>query len=209
MQFSLATLLSLAGLAASHGLVQKPATRQPGDATAAACGKTLVKFYKADNTSYPEALARENPKGLTDGYDPKKCNQYLCKGFQFADNKAGVQSYKAGDVVNLEVYIRIPHKGYANVSVVDTASNTIVGTPLISWADNYASSNKPPADQTKFSIKVPELGGKCTEAGACVIQWYWFGQGQTYESCIDFTTPAPAAEHNHGRRAGIRGQTRY
>ena len=27
-----------------------------------------------------------------------------------------------------------------------------------------------------------------------VIQWYWFGQGQTYESCIDFVKAAAAEE---------------
>lgn len=171
MQFSLTSLLSLAGLAAqasAHGLVKSPATRTPGQATEAACGKIMAEFYRADNTSYPEALLRANPSGLKAGYDAKKCNLWLCKGYQFADNAAHVQSYKAGQVVDLDVWIRIPHKGYANVSVVDTASNSVIGTPLISWPDNYAASTNPPANQTKFSIKVPELGGKCTEAGACV-----------------------------------------
>ncbi|KAK3356811.1 hypothetical protein B0T25DRAFT_450556 [Lasiosphaeria hispida] len=207
MHFSLASTLGLAGLvaqAAGHGLVQKPATRAPGDATAAACGKTMATFYKADNTSYPEALLRANPSGLKDGYDAKKCNLYLCRGYQFADNAANVQKYKPGDVVDLEVWIRIAHEGHANVSIVDTASNAVIGAPLLSWAKGYAASTKPPVDQTKFSVKVPELGGKCTEAGACVVQWYWFGQGQTYESCIDFTVPAPA--HAHGRRDNVRGR---
>lgn len=171
MQFSLVSLLSLAGLAAqasAHGLVKKPVTREPGQATEAACGKIMADFYKADNTSYPEALLRANPGGLKAPYDPKKCNLWLCKGYQFADNAANVQSYKAGQVLDLEVWIRIAHKGYANVSVVDTASNTVIGTPLISWPDNYAASTSPPANQTKFSITVPELGNKCTTAGACV-----------------------------------------
>jgi hypothetical protein len=171
MQFTIASLLTLAGLAAqasAHGLVQKPATRTPGAATEAACGKTMADFYRADNTSYPEALLRANPGGLKNGYDAKKCNLWLCKGYQFADNAANVQSYKAGQVVDLQVWIRIPHKGYANVSVVDTASNSVIGTPLKSWPDNYAASPNPPADQTMFSVTIPELGGKCTEAGACV-----------------------------------------
>ncbi|KAM7199785.1 hypothetical protein V8F20_005655 [Naviculisporaceae sp. PSN 640] len=196
MQFS--TLFSLAGLlaqASAHGLVTKPATRTPGAATAAACGNVMATFYRADNTSYPEALLRANPKGLTDGYDASKCNLWLCKGYQFADNAANVKSYKTGDVVDLEVWIRIPHKGYANVSVVDTTTNKIIGTPLLSWPDNYAASTTPPADQTKFSVTIPELGDKCTTAGVCVIQWYWFGAGQTYESCIDFTVDAPTHSH--------------
>jgi hypothetical protein len=128
----------------------------------------MVDFYRADNTSYPEALLRANPGGLKGGYDPKKCNLWLCRGYQFADNVANVQSYKPGQVVDIEVWIRIPHKGYANVSVVDTASNTVIGSPLKSWPSNYAATANPPADQTKFNVTIPDLGGKCTEAGACV-----------------------------------------
>lgn len=171
MHFSLSSLLVLAGLAAqvsAHGLVQKPATREPGNATEAACGKIMAEFYRADNTSYPEALLRANPGGLKGGYDPKKCNLWLCRGYQFADNAANVQRYKPGQVVDLQVWIRIAHKGYANVSVVDTASNSVIGTPLKSWPSNYAATTSPPSDQTKFNVTIPELGGKCTEAGACV-----------------------------------------
>ena len=168
MKLTLASLLGVAALVSSHGLVQKPATRQPGAATGTACGKTMQNFYQIDNTSYPEALLRANPGGLKDGYDAKKCNLWLCKGYQFADNSAHVQAYKPGDVIDMEVWIRIPHKGYANVSVVDTASNAVVGSPLLVWKDNYAATANPPKDQTKFSITVPELGGKCTTAGACV-----------------------------------------
>ncbi|KAK0651086.1 hypothetical protein B0T16DRAFT_503238 [Cercophora newfieldiana] len=203
------SLLPFATLALSHGLVTSPlGTRTPGAATAAACGQTLVTFYNADNTSYPEALLRANPSGLRDGYDAAKCNLWLCKGFQFADNAANVKSYKPGDVIDMQVRIRIAHKGYANVSVVDMAANKVIGTPLISWADNYAASTSPPEDQVKFSVKVPELGGKCTKAGECTIQWYWFGQGQTYESCIDFTVPAAAAAAHpgHEHRRSVAGR---
>lgn len=171
MHFSLTAKLGLVGLAAqasAHGLVRTPATRQPGSATEAACGRTMVQFYTADGTSYPEALLRANPQGLADGFDAEQCNLWLCKGYQFDDNTANVQSYKPGDVVDMDVFIRIPHRGHANVSIVDTASNTVIGTPLKAWPDNYAASFNPPADQTKFSITMPELEGKCTEPGACV-----------------------------------------
>ncbi len=171
-------LLSLASAAllflapapgAAHGLVTKPATRAPGAATAAVCGQTMVDFYKSDNTSYPEALKRAH--GLDDkGYDASKCNLYLCKGFQYADNTAPaqLQTYRAGDVVPMEVFIRIPHRGFANVSVVDTARNAAIGAPLITWPDNYAASLNPPKDQTQFSVTIPELGGQCTTPGRCV-----------------------------------------
>lgn len=165
---SLLSLSALATLVTSHGLVTKPATRQPGDATSAACGKTMATFYQIDNTSYPEALLRANPKGLSDGYDAKKCNLWLCRGYQFGDNAKAVQSYKAGDVVDIEVFIRIAHKGYANVSVVDTTTNTVVGSPLVVWKDGYAASTNPPKDQVQFSVKVPEVGGRCATAGVCV-----------------------------------------
>lgn len=189
MQITL-PVLSLAALASGHGLVTKPATRGPGDATAAVCGKKMVDFYKADNTSYPEALLRANGGKYTDpNYAPAKCNLWLCKGYQFGDNAANVQSYTPGQVVDMEVFIRIPHTGYANVSVVDVVGNKIVAGPLKNWASGYAASVNPPKDQTKFSVTIPELAGKCTNAGECAIQWYWFGQGQTYESCIDFTVP--------------------
>ncbi|KAK1775481.1 hypothetical protein QBC45DRAFT_396088 [Copromyces sp. CBS 386.78] len=172
MQLSILPLFGFLSGVIAHGLVQSPATRSPGDATAAACGKTMVNFYKADNTSYPEALLRANPEG-----------------YQFGDNKAGVQSYTPGQEVDYKVWIRIPHAGYANVSVVDTTSNSVIGSPLLVWP-SYATSSNPPKNQTDFKVKIPDnLGGKCSQAGVCVLQWYWFGQGQTYESCTDFVVP--------------------
>lgn len=166
MQFSLFSLIVLAAQASCHGLVTKPATRFAGNATGAVCGKTMETFFQMDNTSYPEALLRANPYGWP-GYNPQKCNLWLCRGYQFADNTAHVESYRPGDVVDMEVWIRIPHKGYANVSVVDTAANEVIGKPLIAWTD-YAATLDPPRNQTHFSVTVPELGGKCTTPGACV-----------------------------------------
>ncbi|KAL2174447.1 uncharacterized protein P884DRAFT_314819 [Thermothelomyces heterothallicus CBS 202.75] len=200
MHSGFVSLFAFAGLAAkasAHGIVTKPATRSPGEATEAACGKTMADFYRADNTSYPEALLRANPDGLKPPYDPEKCNLWLCKGYQFADNVANVQNYTVGQAVDMEVWIRIPHEGYANVSIVDTSSNSVIGEPLITWPEGYAGSANPPKDQTKFSVKLPDLGHKCTKASACVIQWYWFGQGQTYESCVDFTLATPAKRRRY------------
>jgi len=210
MHLSSVSLFGLAGLVSqtsAHGLVREPATRGPGEATEAACGKVMAEFYRADNTSYPEALLRANPGGLEAPYDPENCNLWLCKGYQFADNAANVQSYTAGQVVDFDVWIRIPHEGHANVSVVDTASNSVIGTPLVAWPDHYAGSANPPANQTKFSVTIPELGDQCAEAGACVIQWYWFGQGQTYESCVDFNLAAATTESEHSHKHRLRGQS--
>ncbi|KAK1828319.1 hypothetical protein QBC39DRAFT_289774 [Podospora conica] len=211
---SLTLLAALPALASAHGLVSSPAfTRQPGAATAAVCGTTMVKFYQADGTSYPEALMRANPNGLHDGYDSTKCNLHLCKGFQFGDvPAANVQTYAAGTEVAMEVKVRIAHTGYANVSVVDTGRNAVIGEMLKVWESGYAASTTLPGDQGKFSVKVPELGGRCVEAGACVLQWHWWGQGQTYQSCIDFVQPvaeaaAPGGGHA-GHKRGIRGGRR-
>ena len=162
-------LLALLPAALGHGLVRSPPARSPGDATTAACGRAMTTFYKSDNTSYPEALLRSNPTlGAKDGYDAAKCNLWLCKGYQFSDNAANVQAYTTGQTVPFDVWIRIPHRGHANVSVVDTTTNTVVGTPLVAWKENYAASAQPPADQTRFSVKIPELDGKCAVAGVCV-----------------------------------------
>jgi len=48
MHVLVAALVGLASLAQvqAHGLVTKPAARNPGDATAAVCGQKMVTFYK-------------------------------------------------------------------------------------------------------------------------------------------------------------------
>lgn len=93
-----------------------------------------------------------------------------------------------------------------NVSVVDTKSQTAIGAPIATWAV-YADPARPSPNESTcgqafgaavqakalvfaaaFSVTVPDLGGACANAGACTLQWYWFGKGvaQTYESCVDF-----------------------
>lgn len=93
--------------------------------------------------------------------------------------------------------IPIPHAGPMNVSIVDTATNTVLSGPLISF-DVYADESlaQLPANNTQFSVTMPttlqaaaaNTTGACTQAGECVLQWFWFGTNakQTYESCIDF-----------------------
>lgn len=41
----------------------------------------------------------------------------------------------------------------------------------------------------------------CTQ----VLQWYWFGAGQTYESCVDFVVQDAAPVHEHSGM--IRGRS--
>lgn len=101
-----------------------------------------------------------------------------------------MQQFKAGQVVNMKAILPIPHVGPMNVSIVDTATNTIVAGPLISF-DVYADESLAalPANNTDFSVTMPNVtAGACGVAGQCVMQWFWFGTNakQTYESCVDF-----------------------
>lgn len=65
------------------------------------------------------------------------------------------------------------------MSIVDTKSNKIVGTPLLYWSD-YANEKltSMPANNTKFSVVIPDLGDKCTTAGACVSFSICVGDGK-------------------------------
>lgn len=90
----------------------------------------------------------------------------------------------------MKASLPIPHVGPMNVSIVDTATNTVVAGPLISF-DVYADESLAvlPANNTDFSVTMPALeAGSCAVAGECVLQWFWFGEKalQTYESCVDF-----------------------
>jgi hypothetical protein len=117
------------------------------------------------------------------------CNIFLCKGTQFQDNQDNVQSFASGDVVNFLAQLPIPHEGPANVSIIDTATNTVIGQPLIEF-DSYADEAlaQLPANNTNFNVTVPDLAGKCVTPGECTMQWFWFGTAadQTYENCVDF-----------------------
>ncbi|KAJ0329635.1 hypothetical protein COL5a_004202 [Colletotrichum fioriniae] len=112
-------------------------------------------------------------------------------GAKFEDNKANVQTFKAGQVVNMKAEIPIPHEGPMNVSIVDTATNKVIGQPLIVF-DSYADENLAalPKNNTDFDITMPSNlpAGTCAQAGQCVVQWFWVGTAakQTYESCVDF-----------------------
>ncbi|RYP58102.1 hypothetical protein DL769_009106 [Monosporascus sp. CRB-8-3] len=169
--------LLLPGLALGHGLIDSPPPRSPGAATARACGQRIVDKIRADPTSYVEGLPE---LGASDpGYDAAACRLWLCKGLQFEpdDAAAKVQTYRPGQEVAVKVRLAIPHAGRANVSVVDTAADAVIGNggaPLVSWPSGYADerqfySGQTPKDQTDFTITIPEdLGGRCAEPGACV-----------------------------------------
>ncbi|KAK1991046.1 hypothetical protein LX36DRAFT_371956 [Colletotrichum falcatum] len=198
MQSKILAVLAFAAAVSAHGKVTSPAPRVAGEAFKAACGNTLFNTEKSDPFGNIQGLAQQAGRSL----DASKCDLALCKGYQFADNAANVHSFRPGQKVDFQVEIRAPHTGVANVSVVDTGRNAAVGSPLISFT-NYASTKTGvAANNTAFSVTLPDsLPANCVTAGNCVLQWWWDSAeaGQTYMSCIDFTSgsgsgaPAPSA----------------
>ncbi|KAG8684562.1 hypothetical protein FRC11_011916 [Ceratobasidium sp. 423] len=182
-----AGLLALAALASSvvaHGIVTQPPTRTLGSAMIAACGEGAVSAQKSNVKGPIESQIAK----IDANYKPALCNLFLCRGQQFADNTDKVQTYTPGQVVNIVLDIENHHPvGYANVSVINTATNTIVGTPLIAW-DPYFTGYPYPKDQENFNVTIPELNGKCKTAGECVLQYHWYSRTdkQTYQNCVDF-----------------------
>ncbi|KAJ4356551.1 uncharacterized protein N0V89_004585 [Didymosphaeria variabile] len=197
MLSTLATVLLLAPAVLSHGIIMNPPSRATGPGQTTACGQAIVSAIKSDNTSYVEQLTK---LASTDSkFSAAACNLYLCKGLQYADNSANVQTWKAGDVVPVKIWLRIPHEGIANVSIVSTKQNKVVGDFLKVWTKGYApgkSEADVPIEQREFSVTVPSgLETTCAMAGDCVLQWWWLGTAakQTYESCVDFKIAASGA----------------
>lgn len=161
-------LAALATSVSAHGIITQPPVRAVGQTMIANCGASVAALVTADNTSHvedmPEAAALEPT------FNAAECNLFLCKGLQFDDNKANVQVFQPGQVVNMLADIPIPHEGPMNVSIIDTATNTAIGAPLISF-DSYADESLAtlPANNTNFNVTVPTtLGASCAVAGACV-----------------------------------------
>lgn len=180
-------LAALATQVSAHGYLTSPKPRMPGDALKKACGNQIFNMWNSDiNGNVQTALQNA---GQSD-FNAEACNIWQCKGMKFEDNTANVQSYTAGEKVPITFNIAAPHTGVANMSIIDTASNSMIGSPLITFKE-YASTAKGVTDAEKnFDITIPsDLGGKCAKAGDCVLQFWWDARSidQTYESCIDFT----------------------
>ncbi|KAL4994298.1 chitin binding domain-containing protein [Aspergillus recurvatus] len=189
----------LISLANAHGYISSPQPRMPGSAMASTCGQQVYNNQAADRAGNVQGELQV--ASSQSDYDADACHIWLCKGYQFDDNKDNVQSYTAGETVDFVIDIVAPHTGVANVSVVDTASNSVIGSALKSW-DVYASTETGVTeDETNFSITIPDnLGSQCSEAGACVLQWYWYAESidQTYESCVDFTVGGSGSGSSSG-----------
>ena len=184
------TILSLAGLvslASAHGFITSPKARMPGSAMQTACGQQVYNNQASDN--YGNVQGELQVAATQTDYNAAACDIWLCKGYKSADNTANVHSYTAGQVIPITFDVRAPHTGVANVSIVNTKTNAVIGQPLKSWSV-FASNSAPiPSSETSFSITMPDVSSECGTAGACVIQHYWNAASidQTYESCLDFT----------------------
>jgi len=193
-ELSIISLLSFVPSVFGHGVITSPPPRVVGPAMAAACGQQLFNNQAADNEGNIQGQLQVAVSQKD--YNPTKCNVWLCKGYQFADNSANVQSFTPGQVIDMTIKIGAPHTGEANVTIVDTKANAVIGSELIYFSD-YASNAHPiPANNTNFQITMPSnLGSQCATAGDCVIQWYWNAPSikQTYESCVDFTMSGSGA----------------
>jgi len=168
----------------AHGYITSPVARQPGTQFGAVCGSQTLSNQASDIYGNNQGELQVAGSGLT-----TDCNLWLCKGFLFEDQDASnIQSYTTGETVPIHFDIRAPHDGVANVSIVDTASNSVISQ--LKNFDQFALTSKPiSSDQTDFDVTIPtDLGGRCSTAGECVIQMFWDARSidQTYESCIDF-----------------------
>ena len=172
----------------AHGFITSPTARLAGSAMEAACGQQVYNNQASDN--FGNIQGELQVAATQTDYNAAECNIWLCKGFKFADNTANVQSWTAGQVVPFTFDVRAPHTGTANVSIVNTATNSIIGDMLLVYDDFADNSKTIPANETSFSITIPsDLGDTCSTAGACVVQHFWNAASidQTYESCVDFT----------------------
>ncbi|KAM0307049.1 hypothetical protein ACHAO8_010670 [Botrytis cinerea] len=189
MQYT-STILMAAGLITSvsaHGSILTPKPRIPGAAMAAACGQQVEVNQASDHNGNIQGMLQV--AASQSDYDAAACNIWQCKGYKYADNTDLVQSWTAGQVVPFTFNVAAPHTGTANVSIIDTAANTVIKQLL--YYDVFASvSTGATSNETSFSITIPDdLPSTCATPGGCVVQHWWDAASidQTYESCVDFT----------------------
>jgi hypothetical protein len=157
-----------ASVVVGHGIIASPPVRTVGPAMISTCGSSVTALVTADNTSHVEGMPEAAASILN--FNSTACNLFMCKGLQFADNVADVQTFQPGQIVNMLASIPIPHEGPMNVSIINTKTNTAIRGPLISFV-TYADESLPalPANNTNFNITIPTtLGSACSVAGTCV-----------------------------------------
>jgi predicted carbohydrate-binding protein with CBM5 and CBM33 domain len=188
MKYSASILAGFLTTVSAHGRITSPTPRLARSAMQAACGEQVYNNQASD--SYGNIQGELQIAATQTDYKAAECGIWLCKGYKYADNTANVQSYTAGQVVPFTFDVRAPHTGTANVSIVNTATNSIIGDILLYYPDFADNAKTIPANETSFSITIPsDLGDTCSTAGTCVIQHWWNAAStdQTYESCVDFT----------------------
>lgn len=214
----LAIVSSLPTLAFAHGIITSPPSRQVGAAMKSVCGeqvcvsspsqsalqRCLIQHLSSSkyhiNSTIRTNNLQSNPYGdiqqlnqiSTSQKDfTSSCDVTLCKGLQFEDNNSSsqVQVFTPGQTVPFTIDIQAKHTGVANVSVVNTKTNTMIGTPILNFPVYASTSTEIPKNQTSFDVKMPDMGSSCGTAGDCVVQWWWDSpeSKQTYMSCVDFT----------------------
>ncbi|TKW51750.1 hypothetical protein CTA1_1062, partial [Colletotrichum tanaceti] len=177
-----AILAVLATSVLGHGVVQRPAPRVSGPKQKELCGTAVTNQLQSDAAS-----PIENALKVADA--DYKCNLFLCRGYQYEDNKDNVRAIIGGEILLFHIDLVAGHRpGHANISVVDLAKNTVIGEPLVTW-DDWPTTNPDPRADTEFNVTFPDtLSSTCNVGGKCAIQWFWYAETnkQTYESCIDF-----------------------
>lgn len=196
MKFTIAAsaVIALLPFVSAHGIIKDPPIRAPGEAFKAACGEQVNNVASGDLNGN---IQQEIQNAMNDQtFDGTKCNLQLCKGYQFDDNTANVQTFTAGQVVPIMADITAPHTGVMNVSIVDTSTNAIIGDLLIQQDDYASTAHTIPDENKSFSVTMPDVSAQCSQPGACVMQWWWDApeSQQTYESCTDFTMGGAAAK---------------
>lgn len=158
--------LAFATLAAGHGIITSPTARSAGAAMKAVCGVQVPNNLQSNEYGDIQQLIQIGASQKD--FDPASCDVSLCKGLQFEGNSANVQNFTAGQVVPITVDIQEKHTGTANVSIVDTATNKIIGNQLIYLPVYASTATDIPKNQTQFSITMPDVSSQCGNAGACV-----------------------------------------
>ena len=193
---SFLSLAAFVGLASAHGRITSPTPRNAGTEFTSVCGAQLDSLVTSD--PYGNIQGEEQVAAGQSDYDASKCNLWQCKGYQFADNSDNVQTYTAGQTIDMTVEIRAPHTGTANVTVVDLSTNSVVGEAMQYWSVYASNSATIPTNNTQFSITMPDVSSTCGTAGTCVIAWVWDAASidQTYTDCIDFTMGGSGSSSN-------------
>lgn len=183
-----AAALFVAGVSA-HGKILSPTPRPLGDAMKSACGAQVWNQMSSDPDGNIQTMAQVGSS--QSDFDAASCHLWQCRGYQFDDaTSSSIQSFTAGQSVDFSVQIAAPHTGVANVSVINLAENSVIGSALASWSEYASTASGVTANETSFSVTIPDdLPSTCSTAGGCALQWWWDARSidQTYMSCVDFT----------------------